>query len=213
MLKFRRILSILIYLSMLGVAITANAEEEIEDLIDIFESEGKIIAVIEGQKTVSFGLRPKEKILWSGSKGNLGTFITNYRFFVISSSTNAWKILALKSNEPENGVASLSPNIALLVTGVRAICFDAASNRFVEVQLPIHDELIVAEAEKNVAVVLTSSRLFGFASETQAFNEFQLRVRESIDTIKISSNKATVRTSERLLTFEATGSTWTEHRL
>jgi hypothetical protein len=152
-------------------------------------------------------------VLWSGSRGYLGAFLTNLHFFVISTTSNAWRALPLRLNESEKGVASLSPYIALLVTGDRAIGFDASSNRFIETQLPIHDELLAAEVEKYVAVVITSSRAFGLAAETSAFTEIRLRIRETIESIKITASKATVRTSDRLLTFEATGSTWNEHRL
>jgi hypothetical protein len=200
-------------LSILASTISSYAEEEIEDLIDIAESKSKIIAIIEGRKTISFDLRTNEKVLWSDSNGYLGAFLTNLRFFVISTSSDAWQALPLRLDESEKGVASLSPYIALLVTGDRAIGFDAASNRFIETQLPIHDELLAAKAEKYVAVVITSSRAFGLAAETSAFTEIPLRVRETIEAIKITASKATIRTSDRLLTFEATGSTWNEHRL
>jgi hypothetical protein len=152
-------------------------------------------------------------VLWSGSKGNLGAFLTDRSYFVISTSLNAWLELPLKLDESEKGVTSLSPYIALLVTRDRVIGFDATSNRFIETQLPIHDELLAAEAERYVAVVITSSRAFGLAAETSAFTEIHLRVRETIEAINLTYSKATVRTSDRLLTFEATGSTWNEHRL
>jgi hypothetical protein len=152
-------------------------------------------------------------VLWSGSNGYLGAFLTNVRFFVISTSSGAWQVLPLKLDESEKGVTSLLPYIALLVTGDRAIGFDTASNRFIETQLPIHDELLAAEAGKYIAVVITSSRAFGLAAETSAFTEIPLGVGETLEAIKITSSKATVRTSDRLLTFEATGSTWNEHRL
>ena len=213
MLRCRKTLTILIWLSILVSTVCSYAEEEIEDLVDIIESNSKIIAIIEGRKTISFDLRPKEKVLWSGSKGYLGAFLTNDRFFVISTSSSSWQVLPLGLNESEKGVASLSPYIALLVTGDRVIGFDAASNRFIETQLPIHDDLLAAEAEKYVAVVITSNRAFGLAAKTLAFIEIPFRVRETVEAIKITSSKATVRTSDRLLTFEAKGSTWREHRL
>ena len=213
MLRCQKILTLLICLSMLVSAICSYAEEEIEDLIDIFESNSKIIAIIEGKKTITFKLRGEEKVLWSDSNGYLGAFLTNEHFFVISTSLDAWQVLPLRLDESEKGVASLSPYIALLVTGDRAIAFDAASNRFIETRLPIWDELLTAKAEKYVAVVITSSRAFGLAAKASAFTEIRLRVRETIEGIKITSSKATVRTSDRLLTFEASGSTWKEHRL
>ena len=203
----------IICLSIFASTISSYAEEEIEDLIDIAESKGKIIAIIEGRKTITFDLRPNEKVLWSGSRGYLGAFLTDQHFFVISTSLNAWRALPLRLDESGKGVASLSPYIALLVTRYRAIGFDATSNRFIETQLPLHDELLAAEAEKYVAVVITSSRAFGLAAESSAFTEINLRVSETIEAIKLTSSKATVRTSDRLLTFEATGSTWKEHRL
>ena len=110
------------------------------------------------------------------------------------------------------GDVFLSPYIALLVTGDRAVGFDAASNRFIEAQLPFNDELLAAEAERYVAVVITSSRAFGLAAETSAFNEIALRKNETLETLKLTYNKATVRTSDRLLTFESSDTTWKEHR-
>ena len=213
MFRCRKTLITLTLFIILAYTISSNAEEVIEDLIDIAESKGKVIAVIEGDRTIPVTLRQNEKVLWSDSNGYLGAFLTNVRFFVISTSSDAWQALPLKLDESEKGVAYLSPYIALLVTGDRAIGFDAASNRFIETQLPIHDELLAAGAEKYVAVVITSSRAFGLAAETSAFAEIPLRVRETIEAIKITSSKATVRTSDRLLTFEAKGSTWNEHRL
>jgi hypothetical protein len=213
MLRCRKFLIIIICLFIFAFTISSYAEEEIEDLIDIAESKGKIIAIIEGRKTITFDLRPDEKVLCSGSRGYLGAFLTDQHFFVISTSLNAWRALPLRLDESGKGVASLSPYIALLVTVDRAVGFDAASNRFIETQLPIQDELLAAEVERYVAVVITSSRAFGLAAETSAFTEIHLRVRETIEAIKLTYSKATVRTSDRLLTFEATGSTWKEHRL
>ena len=213
MLRCQKCLTILICLSILASTIPSYAEEEIEDLIDIAESKSKIIAIIKGRKTISINLRTNEKVLWSDSNGYLGAFLTNLHFFVISTSLDAWQALPLRIDESEKGVVSLSPYIALLVTGDRAIGFDAASNRFIETQLRIHDELLAAKAEKYVAVVITSNLAFGLATKALAFVEIPFRVRETIEAIKITSSKVTVRTSDRLLTFEASGSTWNEHRL
>jgi len=213
MLRCRKFLINIIYLSIIASTISSYAEEEIEDLIDIAESNGKIIAIIEGRKTITFDLRPNEKVLWSGANGYLGAFLTDSRFFVISISLDAWQALPLRIDESGKSVASLSEYIALLVTKDRAVGFDATSNRFIETQLPMHDELLAAETERYVAVVITSSRAFGLAAESSAFTEIHLRVGETLEAIKLTSSKATVRTSDRLLTFEASGLPWKEHRL
>ena len=212
MLRYQRFLLIIICLFIFGFTTVSYAEEEIEDLIDIAESKGKIIAIIEGKKTITFDLRPDEKVLWSSSKGYLGAFLTDQHFFVISTSSHAWRALPLKLDETGKGVASLSEYIALLVTKDRAVGFDANSNRFVETLLPIQDDLLAAEVERYVAVVITSSRAFGLATESAAFTEINLRMSESIEEIKLTYSKATVRTSDRLLTFEASGLPWKELR-
>jgi hypothetical protein len=209
--RCRKLLISVICLSVFfASAISSYAQEDIENLIDIAESKGKIIAIIEGRKTITFDLRPNEKVLWSGSKGYLGAFLTDLNFFVISTSLNSWQALPLRLDESGKGVASLSEYIALLVTKDRAVGFDATSNRFIETLLPIQDELIAAEVERYVAVVITSGRSFGLAAESSAFTEIFLRVGETIEEIKLTYSKATVRTSDRLLTFEASGLPWKE---
>ncbi|MBC8440854.1 MAG: hypothetical protein H8D87_14390 [Deltaproteobacteria bacterium] len=191
----------------------SNAEEEIEDLIDIFESNSKLVAIIEGKKTISFDLPANEKVLWSDSKGNLGAFLTNNRVFVISTSSGIWKYLHLRSDEPEEAKTSLSPNIVLLVFGDRAIGYDASLNQFIETQLPLHDELLAVETGKYVAVVITSSRAFGLAEKSSSFTEVRLGIREALEDVKVTSNKVTLRSSDRLLSFTTISSAWNEHRL
>ena len=116
LIRYRKFLISVICLSIFASTISSYAEEEIEDLIDIAESKSKIIAIIEGRKTITFDLRPNEKVLWSGSKGYLGAFLTDRSFFVISTSLYAWLALPLRLDESGKGVVSLSPYIALLVT-------------------------------------------------------------------------------------------------
>ena len=78
----------------------------------------------------------------------------------------------------------MSPYIALVVAADRAIGFDAASKRFIEVRFPIHDALIKAKVEDHVAVVITTSRAFGLATETSAFAQTRLGVGETVEALK-----------------------------
>jgi hypothetical protein len=203
----------IIWLSFFATATSINAGDEIEDLIEIAESKDEIIAIIEGKKTVTYNLRPNEKVLWSGYRGNTGAFLTDLHFYVISTTVTSWQALPMRVDESGNAMVSLSPFIALLVTRERAVGFDTTSNRFIEARLPIHDELVAAEAERYVAIVITSSRAFGLALESSSFVEIFLKKNETVETIKMTYRKATVRTSERLLSFEAEGSAWRELRL
>jgi hypothetical protein len=210
MLKRQKIHTILIFLFIMACTIPSNAEEEIEDLIDIFESNSKIIAIIEGKKTISFDLPANEKVLWNASKGYLGAFLTNARFFVISTSSGTWHYLHLKS-DPENSITSLSPHIALLVSGDRIVSYNTSSNQFTETHFPIHDEIVAVEAGENVAVVITSNRALGLAAKSSTFSEVRLRIRETVEDVKVTSTKVTIRTSDRLLSFTSQSSIWYEH--
>ena len=212
MLQSRFLFIGIICMSIFTFVISSYAGDEIEDLIDIAESNSKIIAIIEGKKKVTYNLRPNEKVLWSGSRGHLGVFLTDVQFYVISTFRNSWHALPLKLSESGKVMASISPYIALLVTEDRAIGFDSTSNRFIQAQLPIHDELVANKVERYVAVVITSSRAFGFALGSSAFVEIILLKGETIESMKLTFRKATVRTSDRLLSFEVSGSTWSEIR-
>jgi len=203
----------LIFFIVLAYTISSNAEEVIEDLIDIAESKNKVIAVIEGKRTIPVTLRQNEKVLWSGSRGNLGAFLTDSRFFVISTTSGSWHGLRLNLDEPDEAVASLSPFMALLVTGDRAIGYSASTDKFVEARLPLFDELVTAKTGRYVAVVITSGRALGLGVNSPSFIEVRLGIKETVEDIKITLNKATVRTSNRLLSFVADAFTWKEHRL
>lgn len=213
MVKNRKILTVPIFLSIILTAVFSYAEDEIEDLIDIFETNRKIIGIIEGKKTISFNLQPKEIVLWKASEGDLGAVLTNDRFFVLSTSSRGWKYLHLRSNESEKATASLSPYITLLLTKDRAIGYNTTFNQFVETRLPIHDKFVTAKVEKYVAVVVTSSQAIGFDTKTSRFTITSLRAREKLQAIKITSRKVVVRTSDRLLTFRAEDSAWNGYRL
>ena len=74
MLQSRFLFIVIICMPIFSFVISSYAGDEIEDLIDIAESNSKIIAIIEGKKKVTYNLRPNEKVLWSGSRGHLGVF-------------------------------------------------------------------------------------------------------------------------------------------
>lgn len=116
-----------------------RGEDYIEDLINIEEIDGKVIAIRSGRKPVSFNLRSKEDVLWSGAEGYLGAVLTKNRFLVVSTSSTVWQELSLRSDEAPQSVVSLSPNLALLVTRERAIIFDRLANGFIESRLPVRD--------------------------------------------------------------------------
>jgi hypothetical protein len=117
---------------MITFAMCCYAGGQYEDLIDITQSSGKIFAFVGSQRSASFDLKASERVQWSDSKGILGCFLTNFRFFVISDTANAWQVYPLRLNEAEDSVASLSATVALLVTDERAIGFDGKVKFFLD---------------------------------------------------------------------------------
>jgi hypothetical protein len=192
----------------------ANAEEDIENLIDIVTANGKVIAIIRGTRVKPVDLLRREKVLWTEARGNLGAFLTDSRFFVISTTSPDWRILRLKLDESaDKSIAVVSPYVAVLITENRAIGFNGSYNRFIEIRLPLKDELLTVKSGDYVAVVITTSRVYGLAANSSSFIEARLRVTETVEEVKVSSSKVIVRTSDRLLSFVVNSSTWREYRL
>jgi hypothetical protein len=69
-------------------------------------------------------------------------------------------------------------------------------NRFIEAQIPIHDERLFVDTGKHVVVMITSSRALGLTDNSSFLTEVRLRIREFLQDVKITSNKVTIRTSD-----------------
>ena len=97
MLRCQKCLTILICLSILASTISSYAEEEIEDLIDIAESNRQNYSYYKGEKdNFRLILGRNEKVLWSGVKRLFRCIFNQFdRFFVISTSSDAWQALSL----------------------------------------------------------------------------------------------------------------------
>ena len=214
MYKCRGILIFSAYcLCILATTLNGYADEDYEDLVDILEVEHKIYAIVSSGRKFTFDLERRESVQWLDARGYLAAFLTNLRFVVISYKSDDWQIAPLKLSESKNNVPGLSPTLALLTTEDRAIVFDARSQRFVEKQFPLRDDLLAAEIGEQIAIVVTSSRAFGVASGASGFAQVHLKLNETIEEIKISSNRAMVRTQDRLLTFLGRNASWLAYKL
>ena len=209
----RHIFPVLLVLSLLLSALPARGGEEIENLVDIFESDRKLIALIEGRRQASIDLRRQEQVTWSGSRGELGAFLTDERLLVVSTLSSSWQESRLRRGEAHSGTALISPYLVLVVTPERAIGFDAASGKFSEARLSIHDEVHTVKVENYIALVITSGRAFGLSAKASGFSTIDFRRQEAINAVQTSASKAVIRTTDRILAFEASGSGWREHRL
>lgn len=196
---------------LVGILPRHSPAEEIGDMVDIFEAKGKVIAVIEGKRKVSGDLRSTEKVLWHGSSGYLGAFLTTERFLVVSVSSSGWQVLPLRLDETGNGRVSVSQHLAVLATEDRIVGFSAMFNQFVELGIPIGDTLLSIKAVDKIAVVVTSGYVIGLTSRMSEFSKISLRIKETVAGVNITPGTASVRTSERLLTLAPEGSAWVEH--
>lgn len=183
--------------------------EYIEDLIEIEVIDHKVIAFRDGKDPLSFQLRLTEKILWKGSKGNLGIVLTDTRFLAISMTSEGWHETSLRMNEAAKVNIELSMNIALIVTSERVIGFDCTTNNFVEQRLRL-EKLLANEANMYVAVVVSTDRAFGLAMGKNMFVEIPFEMNERFVSLVIQSRLATVRTTNRVLSFQASDSSWNE---
>ncbi len=208
MMHIRAISIIMIFAVVLAWTVPLKSEDYIEDLIDIQELDGDVIAIREGREII-FDLSSREEIRWSGSRGHIGAVLTDSRFLAITTSSKDWHEISLKERESQEGITALSPYLALLVTGDRAIGFDSKNNRFIVLRRPPNEEFIEFEVNKYVAVVVSSRYAFGLALGGKYFNKVPFRANENFKTLKTTSRFATIRTTKRVLTFRASDSLWT----
>ncbi|MCU7926959.1 MAG: hypothetical protein KZQ97_11025 [Candidatus Thiodiazotropha sp. (ex Dulcina madagascariensis)] len=119
MLWCRNVFTSLICFSMLLASLCAHAEEEIEDFVDIYESNAKIIAVLEGRKSVSFKLLPKETVLWR---------------FGLAAGNSRFTEIRLRVRETVEAIKTTSSK-ATIRTPSRLLTFEAAGSRWNEHRL------------------------------------------------------------------------------
>lgn len=202
-------------LIILTVMITqAVAYEEVEDLIDIFATDNKFVAVVAGRRQVSDNRRLSENILWEGARGEIGAFLTSERLLAVSVNSGKWNIRFLKINEKKKTPEMLiGAHLVLMLTDERVLAFGSHTDGFFQTRLPLGESILAKEAEGRVAAVITRSRAFGFSSFRRGEAEIRLRQRESVISLNATYNKITLRTTQRLITLEATDAVWREFDL
>ena len=177
MLRCSKFLIGIICLLIFGFTISPYAEEEIEDLIDIAESKGKIIAIIEGGKTITFDLRPDEKVLWSGSRGYLGAVLTDQHLLVTKNravgfdATSNRFVETLLPIHDELLAAEVERYVAVVITSSRAFGLAAESSAFTQIILGIRETIEDIKLTSSKATVRTSDRLLTFETSSSTWKE------------------------------------------
>jgi len=203
----------LVAIFSLKTVVFAASEKTVEDVIDIHLGDQEVIAVKQGETISKIDLQLKERLLWKGSDGYVGTVITNERLLAVSKSSSGWIELPFRLSEtyeetPPNVI--LSDRLMLLATDKRIIGFDSDSNRWATVDLPLHEELVETAIDTHVGVGVTTKRAYGLAKGVSTFVEERFKKNEQILSVETSAYNATIRTSRRLLIFKSAGAYWRE---
>lgn len=192
---------------------SAHAAVDEEPLVDLVVTADQVVAFVGGKQAAAYGLRYDESVVWKEARGKLGAVLTTNHFIVISTSMRSWQVLPLRIGEAENAKPELSAFMALLVTGERAVGFDAGTPGFIQERILPREAFAAMAVDKYVAIVVTSTRALGLSPMASAFQPVSLRLKEIMTDISVSDTKAVVQTGERVLTFTASPAAWHEYRL
>jgi hypothetical protein len=185
-------------------------EVPLGDVIQVITLDNKVIAVDArggGQKTIR--LKAKEKVLWTGARGEIGVAITSYRMLAISAGSSAWQELSYAAGEALPESALLGDRLALLVTGQRVVGFNG---QFVETTLAATEDVLASRVGQNVGVVVTTHRALGL-SPGAGFVEVPMEAREQVAAVTVGANLATVTTEHRIRVFRAPSASWEVRRV
>jgi hypothetical protein len=192
----------------------APGETPFADVLQVIQLERELVAVdgLAGAET-RVDLERGERVLWTDARGRVGVAVTDRRLLAVATRSGAWQSTRFRRGElPPDGVL-LGEEVAVAVTGKRALGFDGGSGNLVERSLGPRERIIAADASGAVGLVVTDRRALGVSPFAGGFFPIALNVGESVEAVAATGNVATVRTSRRLLTFQAGGGVWVEVNL
>jgi hypothetical protein len=208
----KRQLAIIVALLMIPTGISAY--EEVEDLVEIFATDGQFVAIVDGRRRFSENSRSNEHVLWQGAQGEIGAFLTNERLLAVSITSGQWNTRNLKIDEKQNVPEMLiAAHIVVMLTNARVVTFGSHTNGFFQTPLPLGESAVTKAAEGRVAAVVTPTRAFGFSSYRRGVSEFRFRRQETLISLKTTYNKITMQTSDRLVSLDAKDAAWREFEL
>ena len=194
--------------------ISATAYEEVDDLVDIFAIDGRLIALVDGRRNFSEDFRPGEEILWQGAKGEVGAFLTSDRLLAVSVKSGRWNVQRLKINEKRHTPEMLQgSHLIVMLTAERMVAFGTDTGGFFQTRMPIGEAVIDRAARGRVAAVVTAKRAFGFSSYRRGAAEIRFRLQETPLSLQSTYTTVTLRTSQRLIALEAGDAVWREFDL
>ena len=158
-------------------------------------------------------LRLDERVLWHGTRGEVGVVLTDQRILAIGVGSKAWRVVELQLGEVSPQKAMLGDRVVLVVTERRAIGFGGKPFSLSVKPLGINEVVLARRVGENVAVVVTNRRAIGLSPLLAGFAEIDLWIRETVQSVNAAANLATLRSDRRVLIFRASTRSWEERRL
>jgi hypothetical protein len=185
-------------------------EVPLGDVIEVVALEREIVAIdarTDSQRTIR--LKPQEKVVWSGAKGEIGVVLTGRRALAISAGAAEWQELSYGDGKAAPYSALLGDRVALILTGDRVIGFNG---HFAQSKLDSTERVVASQTGGNVGVVVTAERALGL-SPSVGFVETPIEARERIESVLAGANVATVTSDERVRVFRAPSASWEVRRV
>ncbi len=194
----------------LGRVALAEPGVQIEDRIDILQTERRLIAVDATGRLVSeLDLEVGEEVVAIGSEGRLGVASTSARLLGFRSGAPSWVELRYRISESPSERLYLEDRVALVTLPERIVALTASSKGWLEIRLSPGERAESVFSDSNLGAVVTSRRVIAVSDRT-AFVEIRLSPREQVETSSTSDSSISLMTQRRLLFYRAGSARWVE---
>jgi len=190
-----------------------RAPAVVEDAVSVQVVGREVWALLDRGGPLRERLEKDETVVWSGSRGEVGSVLTSRRWLAVAPGSSGWQELRRRLGETPADDPGLSARVALWITDQRAVVFDAVTGGFVEEGIGPHEQLRDHDSGQEVAVVVTDRRGLAYAAGGRRFVEIDLRIEESFQGVSALAELVTLRTSQRLLVFRTSSASWGEESL
>lgn len=198
-----------IFLALARVAL-AEPGVQIEDRIDILQTQRRLIAVDAAGRPVSeLDLEVGEEVLAVRSEGRLGVASTSTRLLGFRSGAPSWVELRYRISESPSERLYLGERVALVTLPERIVALTASSQSWLEIGLSPGERAESVFSDSNLGAVVTSRRAIAVSDRT-AFVEIGLGPREQVETSSTSDSSISLMTQRRLLVYRAGSARWIE---
>ncbi len=201
--------ALVLFLAHATIAL-AEPGVQIEDRVDILQTERRLIAVDAGGRRVSeVDLELGEEVVAVGSVGKLVVASTSARLLGFRSGAPGWVELRYRVSESPSTRLYLGERVALIALPDRIVALTASSKSWLELGLSPGERAESVFSDSNLGAVVTSRRAIAL-SEGTPFVEIGLSPREQVETSSTSDSSISLVTQRRLLVYRAGSARWVE---